>query len=47
MPPGAWLIRHPEKETEHVHVIAYDERRPGTVFVTGDLDIDTGASYEY
>jgi len=29
--PGAWLIRHPEDDPRQVHVVAYDEHRPGTV----------------
>ncbi len=42
VPPGAWLIRHPEDEAERVHVMVYDERRPDTVRVTGEFDTRTG-----
>jgi len=42
VPPGAWLISHPEDEPEHVQVTVYDERRPGSILVTGEFEIDTG-----
>jgi hypothetical protein len=42
VPPGAWLIRHPDDDPEHVHVVVYDNRRPGTIFVTGEFKIATG-----
>jgi hypothetical protein len=42
VPPGAWLIRHPHDDAEHVHVVVYDDRRPGTVLVVGQFRIATG-----
>jgi hypothetical protein len=41
VPLGAWLIRHPEKDSEHVHISVYDNHRPGTVIVTGEFEIGT------
>lgn len=42
VPPGAWVIRHPDNDREHVHVAVYDERRPGSVLVTGQFKIADG-----
>ncbi len=42
VPPGAWLIYHPEEEPEHVHVIVYDVHRPGSVLVIGEFEIGSG-----
>lgn len=42
VPPGAWLIRHPQDDPEHVHVVVYDDRRPGAVFVIGQFAIGSG-----
>src|SRR5919198_945771 len=39
VPPGAWVIRHPDDDPEHVHVAVYDERRPGSILVTGQFKI--------
>jgi hypothetical protein len=35
-------MRHPEKDREHVHVVVYDDERPGRVLVTGQFRIATG-----
>jgi hypothetical protein len=40
--PGAWIIRHPAHDPEHVHVAVYDEGRPGSVLVVGQFKIATG-----
>ena len=42
VPPGAWIIRHPADDRDHVHVVVYDDRRPGTVLVVGQFKIATG-----
>ena len=42
VPPGAWVIRHPDDDPEHVHVTVYDERRPGNILVVGQFKIATG-----
>jgi hypothetical protein len=42
VPPGAWLIRHPHDDVEHVHVIVYDERRPRTILAVGQFKIGSG-----
>jgi hypothetical protein len=42
VPAGAWLIRHPDDDAEHVHVVVYDERRPGSILVVGQFKIATG-----
>jgi hypothetical protein len=42
VPPGAWVIRHPDDDPEHVHVAVYDERRPGSILVIGQFKIATG-----
>lgn len=41
--PGAWLIRHPVDRPGHVHVLVSDDRRPGSILVTGELETATGA----
>jgi hypothetical protein len=43
VPPGAWLITHPPDDPKHVHINVYDERRPNTLQVVGEFDIDSGA----
>jgi hypothetical protein len=42
VPPGAWVIRRPADDRDHVHVAVYDERRPGSVLVVGQFKIATG-----
>ena len=42
VPAGAWIIRHPADDRDHVHVVVYDDRRPGTVFVVGQFRIADG-----
>ena len=42
VPPGAWIIRHPAADREHVQVVVYDDRRPGSIFVVGEFKIATG-----
>lgn len=42
VPPGAWVIRHPDDDPEHVHVVVYDEQRPGSVLVVGQFNIASG-----
>jgi hypothetical protein len=42
IPAGAWVIRHPHDNPDHVHVVVYDERRPESVFVVGEFRIATG-----
>lgn len=42
VPAGAWLIQHPEDDLNHVQVVVYDERRPGSVSVVGEFEIGSG-----
>ena len=42
VPAGAWLIRHPADNADHVHVVVYDEQRRGQVLVTGEFRIASG-----
>lgn len=42
VPPGAWLIRHPGDRRDHVYVDVYDDRRRGSVLVTGEFRIGSG-----
>jgi len=42
VPRGAWVIRHPDDDPEHVHVVVYDDRRPGNILVVGQFKIATG-----
>jgi hypothetical protein len=42
VPRGAWLIRHPHDNPEHVHVVVYDDRRPSTVLAIGEFRIGSG-----
>ena len=42
VPRGAWLIRHPHDNPDHVHVVVYDEHRPSTVLAIGEFRIGTG-----
>lgn len=41
-PAGAWVLRRPVDDRDHVHVIVHDERRPGSVLVVGQFKIATG-----
>ena len=43
IPPGAWLIRHPQDAPGHVHVTVYEPQRPGVVMVVGEFAIASGA----
>lgn len=43
VPPGAWVIRHPQDHPGHVHVTVYEPRRPGTILVIGEFEIASGA----
>lgn len=43
VPPGAWLIRHPEDRPDHVHVVVYEPNRPGDVYVVGEFEIGSGS----
>jgi hypothetical protein len=43
VPPGAWLLRHPQDRPGHVHVTVFEPRRPGTVLVVGEFEIASGA----
>jgi hypothetical protein len=42
VPPGAWVIRHPQDHPGHVHVTVYEPQRPSTVLVVGEFDIASG-----
>jgi hypothetical protein len=42
VPPGAWVIRHPDDDPEHVHVAVYDTERRGSILVVGQFKIATG-----
>lgn len=42
VPPGAWLIRHPQAMPDHVHVVVYEPQRP-EVLVVGEFEIGSGA----
>jgi len=42
VPPGAWLIQHPEDNIDVVYVHAYDERRPGFIKAVGEFNIGSG-----
>lgn len=42
VPPGAWLIEHPERDPDHVHVVVFDEHHPGTIKVVGEFNIGSG-----
>ena len=35
VPRGAWLIRHPADNPDHVHAVVYDDKRPGTILAVG------------
>jgi len=43
VPPGAWVIRHPYDRPDYVHVIVYEPRRPGNIYVIGEFEIASGA----
>jgi len=43
VPPGAWLIEHPEKDPKHVHVSVFDQHKPGSIVIMGEFEINTGA----
>lgn len=42
VPSGAWVIRHPHDDLDHVHVTVYEPRRPGVVLVVGEFEIASG-----
>lgn len=42
VPPGAWVIRHPQDNPDHVHVTVFDPQRPGAVLVVGEFNIGSG-----
>ena len=42
VPPGAWVIHHPEDDLDHVHVTAYEIDNPGSIIAVGEFEIDTG-----
>lgn len=42
VPPGAWLIQHPDNDPKHVNISVYDKQRPGSIVITGEFEIDTG-----
>jgi len=43
VPPGAWLIEHPEDKSDVVYVNAYDEYQPGVIQAVGEFNIGSGA----
>lgn len=43
VPRGAWLMRHPGDDEEHVHIVVYDDYRPGSIRAVGEFDIGSGA----
>jgi len=43
VPRGAWLMRHPGHDDNHVEVIVYDDHRPGSIRAVGEFDIGSGA----
>lgn len=42
VPPGAWVIQHPNDKPDVVHINAYDERQPGVIRAVGEFNIGTG-----
>jgi hypothetical protein len=42
VPPGAWLIHHPDDSPGHVRVNVYDERQPGKIHAVGEFKIGSG-----
>ncbi|MBU0908873.1 MAG: hypothetical protein KKA54_08120 [Proteobacteria bacterium] len=43
VPPGAWLIQHPNDiPREHVTVTVYEPQRPGIIHAVGEFDIGSG-----
>lgn len=42
VPPGAWVIQHPEDDLDHVQVIAYGSENPGEIIEVGEFEIGTG-----
>ncbi|MEW6520562.1 MAG: hypothetical protein AB1461_14230 [Thermodesulfobacteriota bacterium] len=43
VPPGAWLIQHPDDlPPDHVTVTVYEPRRPGVIHAVGEFDIASG-----
>jgi hypothetical protein len=42
VPRGAWLIRHPHDNRDHVHVVAYDDQVPGRILAIGEFRIGSG-----
>ena len=43
VPAGAWLMRRPDGQPQHVSVTVYDQRRPGVVLSVGIFDAQTGS----
>lgn len=43
VPAGAWLMRRPDAQPQHVDVTVYDQRRPGVVLNVGIFDAQTGS----
>ena len=42
VPRGAWLIRHPADNPDHVHAVVYDDKRPGAILAVGEFRIGSG-----
>jgi hypothetical protein len=42
VPPGAWVIRHPQDNPGNVHVTVYEPQRPGIIHVVGEFEIGSG-----
>jgi hypothetical protein len=42
VPPGAWVIHHPEDDPDHVQVIAYESENPREIIEIGEFEIGTG-----
>lgn len=42
VPPGAWLIHHPDDDQGHVQVTVYDEHRPVEIQAVGEFEIGSG-----
>lgn len=47
VPAGAWLIRRPRDDHQHVNVHVYDERSPGIVATIGVFAANTGVFVRY
>ena len=42
VPPGAWVIRHPQDLPGHVHVVVYEPQRPNAVLAIGEFETASG-----